>query len=222
MSHSRDAPADVWATVRTYEDLLRVNKGFIRGDHPCSYYFRSPLAADADIDKLSALHDRGMLTVDGQGGVRDRGTPTYRDWVDIRGRPRGDWFVDTDQKPYLSFFVPAGDAPTLLKPMFDSPDLEWFVTDLATKQRASNSVRRKVYVTRERCGKTSASLARNTWSYLTAIAIFLRGVDAASTFFGLYAGVQETFAGRPFLFVSVAGTTYGSEAKSPEAVLLGL
>lgn len=46
---------------------------------------------EPDIETLVALHGRGMLALDGQGGLSKRGELADGFWREGRNKSRGDW-----------------------------------------------------------------------------------------------------------------------------------
>lgn len=59
----------MWSDCKIYRDVLQQNKRFIGGELPESPYHETPIEDPQLVPKLLEMHDKGILTVDGQAGV---------------------------------------------------------------------------------------------------------------------------------------------------------
>lgn len=62
-----------WDDVKSFGDLIELNKRFISGEIPFTPYHGGPIEEPTLIPNLLRLHDHGILTVDGQEGSEDQG-----------------------------------------------------------------------------------------------------------------------------------------------------
>ncbi|KAI6831416.1 hypothetical protein KC340_g11711 [Hortaea werneckii] len=94
-----------WKSAESFQELLDLNRKFLRGESKRSCYHRGPIFNEtiALVPGLLRLHDYGMLTMESQPGTAPTPTtvtcPCCSDerWVEIQ------------QRPYLMFILPYHD-----------------------------------------------------------------------------------------------------------------
>lgn len=151
-----------WKHVRSFDDLVRVNASFVRGELQYSPYSCGPLMPDSLplIPKLLALHQFGLVTTNGQSNECKYGQPTRS----------GDKYFDSEQKPYLCFtMLKSEGGRKLIKELMDSDKFVVKVTDSETDQIDSNmSTSIKRYnVTRDRSAPSLDDLVETPWREFT-------------------------------------------------------
>lgn len=145
-----------WERVKTFDDLVRVNAAFVRGDLKRSPYHCSPLMPDSLplVPNLLALHRLGLVTTCGQSNECKYGKPT-------RG---GDRYFDSEQKPYISFTMLKTEAGTkLIDELMNSDNFIISVTDGATGEVETNMATEKYNVTRDRSAEALDKLVETPW-----------------------------------------------------------
>ena len=97
-----------WVSICSYEDLLRINSKFIRGELENTPYCCGPLESDSILlrDKLLEMHKYLMFTTNGQGGLLIHGHFISDTWTNREGKSCGNWYCDSEQKGYVDFYMP--------------------------------------------------------------------------------------------------------------------
>ena len=156
-------------TVKTYKELLEVNKKFIRGEIEETPYHYGPLEADSQTlkDDLLALHDKGILTVNGQAGAA--GT-SYNEWSDY-----AQGYVDQKQAPYLSFYMEKNKGEKLKKELDRDNSFKYslkypLMYIFSNREKTVyNNFNGKFAVTMERTAKTINELKNTPWKDYTVL-----------------------------------------------------
>ncbi len=148
-----------WKHVKTFDDLVRVNAAFVRGDLELSPYSYGPLNRDSLplVPNLLALHQLGLVTTSGQSNECIYGQST--DWKD---------YFDSEQKPYISFTMLKTDAGTkLICELMKSDNFIIKVTDSTTEEVETNMPTEKYNVTRDRSAEALDKLVESPWREFT-------------------------------------------------------
>jgi len=147
--------------VETYKELLEVNKKFIRGEIEETPYHFGPLEADSQTlkDDLLALHDKGILTVNGQAGAA--GT-SYDEWSDY-----AQGYVDQKQAPYLSFYIEKEKGEKLKEKLDEDILIKY--TFFVKENPIYSNYNGKFAVTMERTAKTVNELKNTPWKDYTVL-----------------------------------------------------
>ena len=204
----------MWAAARTLRELLALNIDFVEGRVGGTPYHLGPMVGDADMGDIVDLHRLGVLTIEGQGGLRVAGEWVPKTWTLRDGTKQGQWFADEQQKAYLTFFIPRAKeaALDLLK-----AKTVWFQTDISTGAMSTNCDKDRYTVTRGRSAKRKEDLPTIKW---TADTTLVAVPDPVGTQFPALPNVRAILNGADLLFVSAAAKTYGPEEPAPEHWLL--
>ena len=151
-----------WKHVRSFDDLVRVNASFVRGELQYSPYSCGPLMPDSQplVPNLLALHQFGLVTTNGQSNECKHGRLTRC----------GDNYFDSEQKPYLCFtMLKSEDGTKLINEVLNSDRFVMKVTDSKTGRVDSNmSTSIKRYnVTRDRSAPSLDKLVETPWREFT-------------------------------------------------------
>ncbi|KAI7237593.1 hypothetical protein KC330_g3074 [Hortaea werneckii] len=94
-----------WKSAKSFQELLDLNRKFLRSESKRSCYHRAPIFNEtvALVPGLLRPHDYGMLTVESQPS--EDTAPT---WEDCPCCPFEGWFQN-QQRPYLAFVLPHED-----------------------------------------------------------------------------------------------------------------
>lgn len=149
-----------WKRVKTFDDLVRVNAAFVRGDLKRSPYHAGPLMPDSLplVPNLLALHRLGLVTTSGQSNECKYCQPTRR----------GDRYFDSEQKPYIEFTMLKTEAGTkLIHELMNSDKFIIKVTDGVTDEVKTNMPIDKYNVTRDRSAEALDKLVETPWREFT-------------------------------------------------------
>lgn len=94
-----------WSEAKSYEDLLDLNRAFLRGDREICAYHMGPVYFETmpSLPTLLRLHDFGILTTNSQPSKVSG--PEYDQCSCC---PKVSWFW-TKQRAFLSFLIPTDD-----------------------------------------------------------------------------------------------------------------
>ncbi|KAI7548686.1 hypothetical protein KC343_g14115 [Hortaea werneckii] len=103
--HEQEAVKLEWKSAKSFQELLDLNRKFLRRESNRSCYHDGPIFDEtiALVPGLLRLHDYGMLTVESQPS--EDTAPT---WEDCPCCPFEGWFQN-QQRPYLVFILPYHD-----------------------------------------------------------------------------------------------------------------
>jgi hypothetical protein len=95
---------DLFHQVRTYRELQDVNIQFLRGEIQKTPYHGGPVDSETIplLSDLIRLNELGFVTVGGQP-AQDETKFVKRTWK-VRGEEWGNWWVRTQQRPFLEGF----------------------------------------------------------------------------------------------------------------------
>ncbi|RMZ23527.1 hypothetical protein D0859_12442 [Hortaea werneckii] len=103
--HEQEAVELEWMSAKSFQELLDLNRKFLRCESKRSCYHRGPIFNEtiALVPGLLRLHDYGMLTVESQPSQ-----DTAPTWENCPCCPFEGWFQN-QQRPYLIFILPYHD-----------------------------------------------------------------------------------------------------------------
>ncbi len=161
------ALSHMWNNIHSYEDLLKVNVMFLRGELKETPYHLGPLEPDSIplIDELIEMHNLRMLSVNGQGGLCIYGdyAPPFRSY---NGELLGDWYYDVEQRAYVEFYIENTDFNTkFVQALTRDPNMEVQVIDLDNYRMYDNVVDEAL--TRGRSSNTLEELKNVPWKLET-------------------------------------------------------
>ena len=123
-----------WSDVRSFNDLLKVNKSFIEGMMPFSPYRGAPLPVSSPEikQKLIDLHKYGLLITDRQdASSRCNFKPSYENML-----------YDVEQRGYLRFYINCtNDTQQFILPFLkkmSEEEINFYVINLSTGKYQTN------------------------------------------------------------------------------------
>ncbi|KAL8702269.1 MAG: hypothetical protein Q9201_004493 [Fulgogasparrea decipioides] len=98
-----DAAYREWQLLQHYRAALDLNRLFLNGERPCTFYHGRRLEEESDelVPGLLRLHDHGLLTIGSQ--------PFRRQPERLEQGGRGYWY-QLRQRPFLQFLIPQEDC----------------------------------------------------------------------------------------------------------------
>ncbi|KAK5123069.1 hypothetical protein LTR85_003265 [Meristemomyces frigidus] len=105
-----------WYDAKSYEDILNLNRAFLRGESEISPYHMGPIYAEttSSLPTLLRLHDLGILTTNSQPSK-----VTGPEYDQCNCCPKWSWFWNK-QRAFLSFMMPkdVGRVPMTIEKKF--------------------------------------------------------------------------------------------------------
>lgn len=95
-----------WYEVETYDDLLKLNMEFIRGNLDMTPYHLGPLVIDVSssnlMNNLIKLHEYGILTVDGQESLCEYNIEKNNKWYSREQRGNISFYINIEDNLELA------------------------------------------------------------------------------------------------------------------------
>jgi hypothetical protein len=116
-SNEKTILTKIYEPITTFEELLETNIAFLQGEIGLTPYHLGPIASETQLilGNLIELNRKGFLSLEGQPGLCQYGEWIEKTWKDEYGKIAGNWFVDTEQKPYISGYLHKDLAEPLVK-----------------------------------------------------------------------------------------------------------
>lgn len=162
--------SDIWFSVNEYKDLVNLNVKFIKGELSQTPYHLGPLDSETLplVEKLIKMHARGILTLEGQPGICEYKQFIPHTWIQ-NGQIEGNWYVDCEQKSYISFCVQkTNESLKFIRKILTSKELVVFALDISNNKVFSNT-KGEFNVTRERSHSELDKLESTQWTLFTNI-----------------------------------------------------
>jgi hypothetical protein len=151
--------------------MIRANASFLRGELKSTPYHAESIDTETGplVNDLLALHRRGFFTTEGQPAMNIQGVYIDKVRTTASGRQSRGWFIDTEQKPYLDFYVPKTKRYIdMVEHMLNHPLMyKMMVSDAVAKQTKSNIGLKKYNVTRDRSATHLKDLKSTPWRRYT-------------------------------------------------------
>ena len=157
--YGKDDPQFVWSQCDSLNQLFYCNIEFLKNNLTESFYHYGELVIDSKplVDDLIELHCRGIFTVNGQGSLINHNV-----FIDKKNI-----FCDTEQKPFLSFFMKKKHMCQLIDYFNEkkyTDDKIYYNITLPTNENISNLEETVYTVTRERIYNNADDLVHAIWN----------------------------------------------------------
>jgi hypothetical protein len=158
----------IYKNVKTYKDFIATNVAFLQGRMSATPYHLGPIDPETIplVKNLVSINKAGFFSLVGQPALKE--TVFVEPWKE-NGETGGNVWVETEQKSYISGFMPKGHLEKFICFMKDKKDFYYKVDIMCEPvQVLFHTLPSSPYnLTRERGHKVKAQLSNERWDLNT-------------------------------------------------------